>query len=280
MNIFSISNPVFVSPENQSKIEFKKIENNHPIFEGLFKKTSEDIKQIYELPQINMYWKILPEVNSHPLIILSDNSVFLSESNVQKGKLIFCSVSANNDMSKFPLTGLFPSILIRSLQYLAGDINENLDFPIGQTNILASNGLKKLDYYINPENKKIPFAVDFEKPADEKKLTKNYFSFPYTSNSGIPGFYTFFDSASGRNSIAALNPDPNESNLDVIDVKEITNYFEKFGFKSIKYIDKPENLKNEIKSLRNGLELWKYFLLLAILLIIIEIFYSRRIEKS
>ncbi len=282
LDMFSLNKSINHSSEKQPGLAFKKIDYSHPVFEGIFKKgnTLENNKPEFESPQINMYWSILPELNSYPLITLSNNNVFLSESNYQKGKLMFYSVSANTDMSKFPMTGLFPSVLIRSLQYLSGDINENIDYQIGKTNVITANDIKKIDYYTTPDNSKVPFSVNFEKTVKEKEIAKNYFSFPFTSQTEYPGFYQFNDSASGKNIVAALNPDFSEGDLTLVNKKEITGYFEKIGFKNVKYIENHERIKNEINSLRNGLELWKYFLLFSVLLIMLEIYYSRRVEKS
>ena len=283
LNVFTFSNPVYISEENIPKTVFKKIDYSHPVFEGIFKKenaTNELSNYELESPQINMYWNILPDLNTYPLITLSDNSIFLSESNVQKGKLIFCSVSANIDMSKFPMTGLFPTVLIRSLQHLYSDINENTDFKIGKTNIISLNDFKKLDYFMTPDNKKIPYQVTLENTEKENKKIKNYFNFPYSSFSQNPGFYTFYDSALNKSTVIALNPDVKESDPGKLDSKEIKGYFEKLGFENIKYFDKSENIKTEIDNARKGLELWKYFLLLALLLITAEVIYSRRVEKS
>jgi hypothetical protein len=283
LNVFAFSKPVYISEENIPKTVFNKIDYSHPVFEGLFKKenaTNELSNYELESPQINMYWNILPDLNTYPLITLSDNSIFLSESNVQKGKLIFCSVSANTDMSKFPMTGLFPTVLIRSLQHLYSDINENTDFKIGKTNIISLNDFKKLDYFMTPDNKKIPYQVTLENTEKENKKINNYFNFPYSSFSQNPGFYTFYDSALNKSTVIALNPDVKESDPGKLDSKEIKGYFEKLGFENIKYLDKSESIKTEIDNARKGLELWKYFLLLALLLITAEVIYSRRVEKS
>ena len=284
LNIFSIHNPAYISNDNISKLVYNKINYQHPIFEGIFKNNSEDKNPSIDPPEINMYYNILPELNSYPLIALSDNSIFMVESKALNGNIIFCSVSANSDMSKFPLTGLFPTILIRSLQYLSRNINNNLEYAIGKSNIITFTDFKNLEYFITPDNKKISLNIQFGDSLKKKKSlqrTSDFMTFPYTSKSEYPGFYTFYESNSGsKNYIIALNPDPKEADLRSYDKKDIINYFEKMGFNNIKYIDKPDNLKTELSTARKGLELWKYLLLLSVILIFTEILYSRKLENS
>jgi len=182
-------------------IVYGKINYQHPIFEGIFKDNTGNKNISIDPPETNMYWNILPELNSYSLITLSDNSIFMVESKALNGTIIFCSVSADADMSKFPLTGLFPTILIRSLQYLSSDLNNNLEYTIGNPDIITFKDFKKLETFVAPDNKKIQLGIEFNNSSNNNnssRKTLNYYTFPYTSNSDIQGFYTFYESNSAN----------------------------------------------------------------------------------
>jgi len=47
----------------------------------------------------------------------------------------------------------------------------------------------------------------------------------------------------------------------------------------VTYIKEPLELEASIRKERLGIELWKYFLLTAIAFLLLELYYSRRLEK-
>jgi hypothetical protein len=185
-------------------------------------------------------------------------------------------------MSKFSSTSLFPTVVIRGVQYLAGNNNENLQYEIGNQNIIP---IKKSTGNINsvttPDSKK--FNSTFYSSLNNTSVSagrKEYFSFPYAVYSQLPGFYEFSDSAGSIIKIIALNPEPSESNIAKYDSKDIEDYFNKLGFKNLKFISKPESLHSELIRSRQGTDLTKYFLILVLFLIISEVLYTRKLEKG
>jgi hypothetical protein len=267
--------------DNAVDLKLKNIDLSHPIFSGVFKK--EDIEDLssgkkIESPVVNEYFTIQPNNNSIPIITFTDNNIFLIESNAGKGKFVFCSVSPDNDMSNFPMTSLFPTILIRSIQYLNSNDNEIPQYEIGKQNIISFNSTNKIDFVIAPDNKKYDFVENNIK--NNTIIGKEYFMFPYSIYSQIPGFYEFIDSSGTKNQTIALNSEQPESNLEKYNEREIEEYFKKLGFGNVKYINKPEALKSVITGSRQGTDLTKYFLLLALILIIAEILYAKYLEKK
>jgi len=64
------------------------------------------------------------------------------------------------------------------------------------------------------------------------------------------------------------------------DKKEIMDYFNELDMKNVKYINNPSAIKEEISENRNGSELWKYCLIIALLFLAAEMYYSKKLEKS
>jgi hypothetical protein len=100
------------------------------------------------------------------------------------------------------------------------------------------------------------------------------------SNTSVTGSYKFY---SGENLIEniSVNTDPTESKIDYADESEFENYLEQIKFAG-KYvsIDKESNVVEKIMQARFGSELWRYFLLIAIILALVEMTIARNAKKD
>ena len=100
------------------------------------------------------------------------------------------------------------------------------------------------------------------------------------SNTNISGSYKFY---SGDNQIEniSINTDPTESKTEYADESEFENYLEQIKFAG-KYvsIDKESNITEKIMQARFGSELWRYFLLVAIILALVEMTIARNAKKD
>jgi hypothetical protein len=111
---------------------------------------------------------------------------------------------------------------------------------------------------------------------DENQLSDNI----SYGNTFTTGNYKFF---SGEKLISTVNvnTDPAESVTEYLSESEFAEYLEKINFKgSYIRIDKGENPAQMILQARFGSELWRYFLLAAILLALIEMTIARNAKKE
>lgn len=118
-------------------------------------------------------------------------------------------------------------------------------------------------------------SEDFINLQDE--TSSNYYEYKKTD---LAGSYTVY---SGSKIIYefSVNLDPQESVVKYISANEFENYLKQINFKG-KYIqvEKNEDPAKVVLQSRFGSELWRYFLVIAILLALIEMAVARNAKKE
>jgi hypothetical protein len=90
---------------------FAGTDKTHPLFAGVFSASLQ--KTIVESPKI---FDAYPCTGGQPIITMARGS-FLAENTVGEGRVLYCAVSPTLQASSFPLTGLFPVVVLRSIPY-------------------------------------------------------------------------------------------------------------------------------------------------------------------
>ncbi|MFN3694302.1 MAG: hypothetical protein ACK4UV_04780, partial [Ignavibacterium sp.] len=99
-------------------------------------------------------------------------------------------------------------------------------------------------------------------------------------NTNLTGFYKIFSGNELIDNIA-VNHDKSESNPFYADKKDFEKYLEQINFKgNLIHIDKNKNPLEEINQARFGSELWRIFLLIAIILAVTEMTIARNVKKD
>ncbi|HSP88791.1 MAG TPA: VWA domain-containing protein, partial [Ignavibacteriaceae bacterium] len=220
----------FGKKDNRDNIvNFDKTEFNHPVFQNIF---SEGVKRNIESPEINYHFRINSGGKGTTIISLLNGSSFLSEYKIRNGKVFLCNTSPVLSWSDFPLKGIFPPLINKSVFYLASKSETEKKYFAGETiDVNISNRsvsqLKiqrpdKTDEFINP---------------DETAST-DFLSYNKTDLSGIFKIY------SGEELIDEIhvNHNPLESVTNSVTENEFEEYLSEINFKG-KYlnIDKDKN---------------------------------------
>jgi hypothetical protein len=108
-------------------------------------------------------------------------------------------------------------------------------------------------------------------------MERNFFKY---SNTNLTGNYSFY-SGDRLNEFIPVNTNPNESKAEYLTAGEFENYLEEIKFKG-KHITLPvnENPITLIQQARYGTELWKIFLMIALLLALTEMTIARSSKKD
>jgi len=249
-------------------ITFDKEDFNHPVLQDIF--SARDKKNV-ESPQIYYHFKISTEGKGENIISLVDGSSFLSEYKLNKGKIFLLNIAPVLSWSNFPLKNLFAPLIDKSILYLSSKDNS-------EEQVTAGNPVE-----INLQNNSSPQIRIQEPDKNEdyidlsKESNKNFITF---SNTSFTGNYKVYGGANLVDEFS-VNAEPAESVVKYYSGSEFEYYLKKINFKG-KYfnVGKNEDPAKIIMQARFGSELWKYFLLAALVLALVEMTVARNAKKE
>lgn len=263
LNLPDFKRKINFEEKYRESIRFKEIDFLHPMFQNLFEANK---KKEIEAPEFTSYFQHFTEGKGSRIITMPDGSSFLSEYKLKNGKMLIANVSPTLEQSALPLKSIFVTMLVKSLYYLsASEANQQKIFT-GDDIILS---IAKF-----PERKirlSAPMQNDEYLNADDRD-GRNYFSFAKTFS---PGFYEFF-SGDKLTEAYSVNVNANESSQLFLKKDEFENYLEAINFRgTVEWIDFDSNFTGQISRARFGSELWKIFLIAALLFALIEMYIAR-----
>ena len=166
------------------------------------------------------------------------------------------------ESSDLPAHSLFVPLLVRSVEYLGSQNSSgNTSGILGETISwrLADNVLENV-ILVSPDSKAENLQADPDGAFSSVKITEY----------GIPGIYTL-NQDQKKLGIISFNVDATESNAEKISVGELGG---RIGV-PVKDISPDSDLKITVLQARFGRELWKEFLVMALVLMIIESLLNR-----
>lgn len=243
--------------QNDAK-KFTSIDKNHPLFEGVFKLNNSESD--IESPSII---KIMPPKGGVSIINTSVGS-FLSESRIGDGRILYIAVAPEQTWGNLQFTGIFPTLVYRSVIYLTSS-NELSQYATAGDNIIvnlpkkfSSDSYKVIDPNGN-ESFVSPIKLSSSLVLNLNRLDKL-------------GVYTIYDAKNNFVKQIAVNFQSNESNLKPISNDNIDKFLMKSLGKNTSrmIINNPDKIDTEITRASLGTELWQIFVILAILFALTE----------
>src|SRR4030095_4679839 len=262
-------NSSFAGDNNSYK--FDKIDFDHPIFEGIFKQGANNKNLNIESPAVRSGLNLSAGGNSISLITLNNEKNFLVEYSVGKGRILMFAVSPDMNNSDYPGKNIFSPVTVRSILYLA-NINGIRPAVTGEDyfiNMYNFSGLKDSISVVNnaDQNENKIVIGDKQSMINLKPFLENTSVYHITSGQTI-----FYEFPCGFNKF--------ESQPDKLNYKELSE-FTKEKLKLEANIIKPEEtISASVLELREGKEIWQYFLILALIFTAIEYFIARSITKK
>jgi Aerotolerance regulator N-terminal/von Willebrand factor type A domain len=251
----------------ENSVGFENISFNHPVFQNIFSKEKNRI----ESPDIYYHFKISTGGKGTNIISLVDGSSFLSEYKLGKGKIFLMNIAPVLSWSNFPLKGIFVPLINKSVFYLASkDKIENEHLTGSSINIdISDQNLPQIK--IERPDKSEEF-IDMKGQSNQEFISYN--------KANLAGNYQVFSGNKVINDFA-VNVDATESVIEYISDDEFKDYLNKIDFKGnyIK-VDKNDDPAKIVLQSRFGSELWKYFLLIALILALIEMMVARNSKKE
>lgn len=240
-----------IGAKRNSPLKITAINFEHPLFENVFSKNITN----FQYPSVQSYYPI-DSNNASKIIGFENNSPFISQIKNKKRTVYWVSASLERDNSNF-----INSPLIVPVFYNFGKLsfkNSQLFYRIGLTNkidIETKTRENQVVRILNSENSLIPLQSKFE---NKVRITTNAASL-------TPGFYQVLE---GKDTIQTLafNYPKEESFINFMDLNELKKISQKGIITgSISDVFEKINKKNQVHWL------WKWFLTLAIVSLLLEI---------
>jgi hypothetical protein len=268
INISAPSNIVGKINSQESIAQFDKTDFQNPIFIDLFEnKTPLQI----ESPEIYYYFKINPADKGKNIIGMIDGSSFLSEYKIGKGKVFLFNSPPLLSCNNFPMKGFYAPLMNKLTLICASKMKER------ETVVAGQNITVDISNHTVPQIKIIKPSGALEFINTDSLSNKNYLSYNHADETGT---YKYF---SGGNFLdyASINHDPRESVTERLDASDFKDYLKRISFDGKVFeIPSGDDFTNVIYQSRFGTELWKYFLVAAFILAMIESLVARNSKKE
>ena len=240
-----------IGAKRNSPLKITAINFEHPLFENVFSKNITN----FQYPSVQSYYPI-DSNNASKIIGFENNSPFISQIKNKKRTVYWVSASLERDNSNF-----INSPLIVPVFYNFGKLsfkNSQLFYRIGRTNkidIETKTRENQVVRILNSENSLIPLQSKFK---NKVRITTNAASL-------TPGFYQVLKDKDTIQTLA-FNYPKEESFINYMDLNKLKKISQKgIVTGSISDVFKKINKKNQVHWL------WKWFLTLAIVSLLLEI---------
>ncbi|MCH7618560.1 MAG: BatA domain-containing protein [Candidatus Marinimicrobia bacterium] len=249
-----------------SYLPFDFIDWGHPLFAGIFLTNNDAVSS----PKVKKYYALNDFKIGNDLISLKGNIPFLKEFRLGEGNIIMMLSAPLLDWNDFPLKGLWVPFVSRSVEYSMTGHSAFSD------TVQVGNKLS-FDLSLNEVEKNLdlvtPGGIKYDLlPAEKGGRLIAEFEETYA-----PGSY--FLRADGEK--IALKT-VNVSEEEIAPEKDLDFYYRKFDTANVSR-SSPSEIKSDIIESRLGVELWRYFAFLALLLLIAEMALQgkrRKVDKT
>lgn len=254
-----------------SKIYAGHINYNAQILKNVFKKKEQNLDMPYILERVKFSNQTFTD---EEIILFSEkNDKLISSSNYGLGKIFIFSQAANKNAGNIVLHPIWAAMIYNMAFY--NNKTEKYFYTIGNNNVINyNNGNAKPEDVVHIKNKKIGFDIIPQSFNSDDIKSKIYLN----NDIKIAGHYKI---TSNNNSIKGLsfNYDRKESDLKHFSRNELEEYIKEnnlISFSLVKDNNKP--FSEIIKNQSIGKQLWKWFIILALLFLLTEILIIRFIK--
>ncbi len=229
------------------------IDWDHPLFAGIFSENKTELNY----PKIKKYYTIDEHTNGEDVAKLVNDRPFISEFRLGEGHIILMLTAPSLDWSDFPLKGLWVPFISRAVEYamtgqssfidtirVGSKLTFNMDFMNPGADLIVKTPIGR-SFAVLPEARGNKFRVNFDR-AD------------------LPGSYRLMQDGELKK-MKTVNIDRKE----FVRESELDQYLNEFkeGFVRVSSVS---DIRQEIEESRIGVELWRYFAVIAFLLLIAE----------
>ncbi len=251
---------------SESFVSFSSVDRAHPLFAGMFDEQRKGRPASIESPKIRRSAGLRPGGKGVSIITLSNGEAFLAEYQVGSGKVLAFGVEPGTSWSDFPLKGIFAPLLHRAVAYCSAPAGEESTATVGASLRFALRGGGNESWQI----------CSIVSPSGlEERVTPNIRTGSGTtefvsSPTVETGVYTLREGTANASHILAARAVglPSwEGDLNTMRDEDLPSFWSSLGLRpeAGEVLSTEGNLEKEVQKTRYGLELWRYFLAVAIL---------------
>ncbi len=278
--------PATAGPAGDSPSEsaqtFGKIDFAHPLFGGLFDAQTSGKSRGPRIESPKIYSSIVPRAGAtgQTIIALTGGDGFLTEYRPGSGRVLLFSVEAGLKGSDFPVKGIFVPLLHRAVLYLASETDSSQTYEAGddaqisiRTALQTGNETYVLRTPSGLEERLVPRIAPSSGTA--------FFDCTNLAETGIYELRRLRTGESeSRGEILkafAVNIASSESDLRQASDAQLGKFWATMGIDQsmVTTVGETGNVDTRVLESRFGVELWKYFVILAIVCAIGEMIVGR-----
>jgi hypothetical protein len=254
--------------QTNNTVSFDKIEFEHPIFQNIFSQTD---KKKLDSPEIYYHLKLSSEGKGVTIISLTDGTSFLGDYKIGKGKVLILNTSPVLSWSNFPLKNIFAPLFLKSVFYLASKDRPENEYLAGKPVLISLSDIALPQIKVERPDKTEEF-INLEKSGSLNFITY--------SKTDLTGNYKFYSGEKIVDDIS-VNTNPEESVIKYLSEEDFNKYLEGIHFKGRHIsISKNENPSQIVMQSRFGSELWRLFLIAALITALLEMVVGRSAKKD
>lgn len=239
--------------ENKTYLQFPDTKN--PLFESVFEKIDKSTTMPYVFP-------VFKAENKNSILLSTANELpFLTKKTISKGSIYLFSVPIESQYSNFFIHSIFVPTMYK-IAFLSNNSSQKMAYMSGEKNI-------KLPFVLPNKDQKIKITCDKFNYIPEQILQSDGLVFKMPNLSVDAGYYNIKWNDSTLTTIA-INPSKAESILEFYSKNELSSIF-KYN-KNIEIIDNEVSVTigDYMKNQSQGIALWKYFVILALVSLLAE----------
>jgi hypothetical protein len=251
----------FMNTTRKDEFYYLKEPNlNHPLFSGIFRMENP----ILSRPKFYRYFKFSVSSKDYIILAYQNDDPFLIRADHSQGSVFIMSSYINDDWTDLQYRGIFLPLLSRIFHFGASHASQ-----VQSSTLVEKEKIVTLNYVSNTSEFYLK-SPDGEKNRiiPQQQNQNLYFNL---SNLKIPGLYHIF---AGKNTISTIpvNAEIHAIHKPYMDLERYKN------LENVRIFSEVDKFEDAILNARFGSELWKFFIMLALLLIGVELFVIKKME--
>jgi len=249
-----------------------RIVRGHPIFDDMFQATEEEELRL-DLPALYHYWRYQSSGRAAQIIMRTnlDDPLLIRES-AGNGRFIIAATSPDPTWSAFAINPLFAPLFLRvGLYAAAGELGGLNEFILGNMFNYTANGLhRNATFQLND----FSLVPETQTAARETRITAETYAWK-------PGWATLALSEDTLH--IAVNQNVQESSFKTLNMSKLGDIFsEQFQVSDVISLQglSEQDITRRIGVAATGREIWSWFLLAAIVMLVTESLVAARFKGN